>query len=279
MALWQKSRQQIWAVVLALLTLAAASSCISYKRAEGAWAKPLGLSADPKLLALVPVDVLCAIPRKEPGKAATRLELTESSICNDIKLALQDRGFEVRNLELEEAEGDESDQEKTTQEATQEANEDATIEDPDSTDNAPTTANDQETDASSAAESFTLVYVFNKAKRDNCGWTLVTAILTFSLLPCLEDVYSTAEIRILDPQGLVKARYPLKLVVRNIYGIGALYYHGLEYLRADKREDYHRDLQRRLVLYVGDIAISYVSRDHEVVAIPSTVNGHRQRGG
>jgi hypothetical protein len=262
----------MWPKVLALLVLGTTFSCISYKRPEGAWAKPLALSADPTLLAKAPVEVLCAVPRKEPGNAATRLEFTESSICEDIKLVLHHRGFKVRNLELEEQEDPGTNEEETSQqEANKEETQDPENQDPENQDIPQGNPVDQAAEENPPRESFTLIYIFNKAKRDNCGWTLVTAILTFSLFPCLEDVQSSGEIRILNSQGLVQARYPLKLVVRNIYGIGALYYHGLEYLRTDKRENYHRDLQRRLVLYVGDIAISYASRENNLKNLPSTV--------
>ena len=109
---------------------------------------------------------------------------------------------------------------------------------------------------------FILVFVSGSAKRDFCGWTVVPFILSFTLFPCVEDVVSRAELRIMDGAGHLRERRPLHVDSTNIYGIPALYYIAIDAMqRPEDPEAVTARRQQQFLDYVRSFVAGYWTRE------------------
>ena len=63
-----------------------------------------------------------------------------------------------------------------------------------------------------------------EATRVRYGWTLIPCILSMTVIPCVDNSQSHAEIIVIDKDGIIRERYPLRVRYVEMVGIAALYY-------------------------------------------------------
>jgi len=108
---------------------------------------------------------------------------------------------------------------------------------------------------------FTVQYVDRGGERDFCGWTAPLFVLSLGFFPCVEDLHSAAELRLLDADGALAATYPLTLDLKTIYGVPALYFKGLDWLFPERLSRRNRHVANLLLEYVRGTVYSYRVRE------------------
>ena len=232
-------------LVLVSAALFLCGGCVTFKRPRGAWASPVVLRLPEKALAGTTVALTCGKGLQDNDRWHT----ASLDGCRRIGSLLRDMGATVRATPglLPEDDtsptGDNSDDADSVSHAPSGAKEATAPQQP-----------DQPVD-------FTVQYVDRGGERDFCGWTAPLFVLSLGLFPCVEDLHSAAEIRLLDPDGALAATYPLTLDLKTIYGVPALYFKGLDWLFPERLNRRNRHTANLLLEYVRGAVYSYRVRE------------------
>ncbi len=249
----------------ALLFVATAllSGCISFVRPEGEWAESPDLRLDAEALAGVKLRVDCVLdsgddqpPSKDDGPN-----------CGKLRVELGYLGATILIEDPPEAEDTGSGSGSASGVGSGGGSGSKALAAP-----RPRGRNDEPLprrygDQAKETPDYAVLYVSRASDSDYCGITILT-LLFFGMGPCLEDIDSGAELRVLDVARGNEVRKTMSLKVRRILGAAALPVLGMQYLRKRGRNEDREIFGRLFLRYLQNTVYTFAARDRIAALAP-----------
>ena len=238
------ARHGVALVTLAMLAFLGSTGCVAYVRPGPGWAMPIDLDLHQESLAGTRIKVDCAL---DDGEG--QLTADEGVNCAKLRRVVGQLGARIL---LDDPPAELLAEKNGTAAATKDS---AAARAP--REQLPRVIGNAKTET----PDVTILYVAKEAESNHCGWSILLFIGTFGLGPCIENITSTAELRLTDVRSGRQTVRAFQVPVRRILGATALVLLLSDLARPLPRREERRLLGGRFLHFVQNEVFTFVVRD------------------